>query len=538
MAYQFNVFTSNFDLVGAGSSYSLPTASTSVLGGVKIDGTTITIAGGVISAVGGGSGTVTSVSVVTANGVSGSVATATTTPAITLSLGVITPTTVNSITLSGASTPALAVTGTSSISGANTGDQTNISGNAGTVTTNANLTGPITSSGNATAIANSIALPASPTTTTQTPADNSTKIATTAYVDNAVLGQNFKEAVRVATTANLVGTYLNGASGVGATFTYTATGVDTVDGVTLALGNRILLKNQTSDFQNGIYTVTTAGAIGIAGILTRATDADQSGEYKTGDSNFVTAGTVLTSTTWAYTGIDSPTVGTTSLTYVQAAGLGQYTSGNGITVTGSSIAIDTSITVDKTTAQTLTNKTLTSPIMTAPVLGTPASGSAANLTSFPTLNQNTSGTAANLSGTPALPNGTTATTQAAADNSTKLATTAYADTGLALKLSLTGGVLTGAIGLPITSTSTSITLDGTHYTVLVDASGAAKTITLPVASGVTGRIYNIKKTDSTANTVTVDANASELIDGGLTAVIAQQYTTLSIQCDGSNWYII
>ena len=67
-------------------------------------------------------GTVTSVSVTTANGVSGSVATNTTTPAITLTLGAITPTTVNGITLSGTSTPTLAVTGTSSISGANTGD--------------------------------------------------------------------------------------------------------------------------------------------------------------------------------------------------------------------------------------------------------------------------------------------------------------------------------------------------------------------------------------------------------------------------------
>jgi len=58
-------------------------------------------------------------------------------------------------------------------------------------------------------------------------------------------------------------------------------------------------------------------------------------------------------------------------------------------------------------------------------------GSAANLTDFPTLNQNTTGTAANLSGTPALPNGTTATTQSASDNSTKLATTAYADAKVA-----------------------------------------------------------------------------------------------------------
>lgn len=80
---------------------------------------------------GGGTGTVTSVSVTTANGVSGSVATATTTPAISLTLGAITPTTVNGVTLSGSSTPTLAVTGTSTISGThsgtssgtNTGDQ-------------------------------------------------------------------------------------------------------------------------------------------------------------------------------------------------------------------------------------------------------------------------------------------------------------------------------------------------------------------------------------------------------------------------------
>lgn len=69
-----------------------------------------------------GSGTVTSVSVTTANGVSGSVATATTTPAISLTLGAITPTSVNSVVLSGSATPTLAVTGTSSISGTNTGD--------------------------------------------------------------------------------------------------------------------------------------------------------------------------------------------------------------------------------------------------------------------------------------------------------------------------------------------------------------------------------------------------------------------------------
>lgn len=204
----------------------------------------------------------------------------------------------------------------------------------------------------------------SSTATTQTPADNSTKVATTAYVDAAVLGQNFKEAALVATTANLVGTYVAGV------FTYTATGTDTIDGVTLALGNRVLVKNQTTTFQNGIYSVTTAGALGVAGVLTRTTDANSSTEFKTGDSIFVTSGTANSNTTWAYTGIDNPTIGTTAITYAQTAGQGTVTAGNGITVTGLSVAIDTSVTVDLSTAQTLTNKTLTSPVINSSLSGT------------------------------------------------------------------------------------------------------------------------------------------------------------------------
>lgn len=110
---------------------------------------------------GGGTGTVTDVSVVTANGISGSVATSTTTPAITLTLGAITPTSVNSVVVSGSSTPTIAVTGTTTISGThsgsssgtNTGDQTSVTGNSGTATALATsrtigiLTGDATSAG-------------------------------------------------------------------------------------------------------------------------------------------------------------------------------------------------------------------------------------------------------------------------------------------------------------------------------------------------------------------------------------------------------
>lgn len=204
----------------------------------------------------------------------------------------------------------------------------------------------------------------SSTATTQAPSDNSTKIATTGYVDAAVLGQNFKEAALVATTTNLVGVYVAGV------FTYTATGTDNIDGVNLALGNRVLVKNQTTTFQNGIYSVTTAGSLGVAGVLTRTSDANMSSEFKTGDSIFITSGTANANTTWAYTGSDSPNIGTDAITYAQTAGQGTVTAGNGIAITGLSVAIDTSITVDKTTAQTLTNKTLTAPVLGGTVTGT------------------------------------------------------------------------------------------------------------------------------------------------------------------------
>lgn len=224
----------------------------------------------------------------------------------------------------------------------------------------------------------------SSTATTQAPSDNSTKLATTAYVDAAVLGQNFKEAAKYASTAALPSlVYNNGTAGVGATLTGVAFGAITFDGSTPSVNDRVLVKNQASTFQNGIYTVTIVGTAGTVFVLTRTTDANVSSEFKTGDSLFVTSGTSNSATTWAYTGIDSPTMGTDAITFVQTAGQGSFTSGNGITITGNSIAIDTSVTVDKTTAQTLTNKTLTSPILTTPALGTPASGTLTNATGLP-----------------------------------------------------------------------------------------------------------------------------------------------------------
>lgn len=296
-------------------------------------------------------GTVTAVSIASANGFTGS-SSGGATPALTIA------TSINSPVLAGNGTAIAAAT---------------TSGSGSTVILQGSPTITTAALGSSTA-------------TTQSPSDNSTKLATTAYVDAAVLGQNFKEAGKYATTGALPSVvYANGSSGVGATLTGVALAAIAVDSASPAVADRILVKNQVDNTQNGIYTVTATGSGVAVFVLTRALDANQSSEFKTGDSIFITSGTVNSSTTWAYTGIDSPTIGAggSALTYAQTAGQGTVTAGNGITVTGLSVAIDTSITVDKTTAQTLTNKTLTSPIMTAPALGTPASGVMTNVTGVP-----------------------------------------------------------------------------------------------------------------------------------------------------------
>jgi len=88
------------------------------------------------------------------------------------------------------------------------------------------------------------------------------------------------------------------------------------------------------------------------------------------------------------------------------------------------------------------------------------------------------------------------------------------------------------------SISGATTLDDTHHTVIGDATSAAFTVTLPAATSNSGRVYVIKKIDSSANVVTVDGNASETIDGATTHALSSQYDFVRIQCDGSNWHII
>jgi hypothetical protein len=162
----------------------------------------------------------------------------------------------------------------------------------------------------------------------------STDAATKQYVDDVAQGLNIHAASWAGTTANLNATYNNGTSGVGATLTNAGTqAAFQTDGITPSLNDRILVKNQTTTSQNGIYTLTTIGSGSTNWVLTRATDFDQAVEIAGGDFTFVDNGTTLANTGWVQVD-EVTTVGTDPIVWQQFSGAGTYTASNGVLLTG------------------------------------------------------------------------------------------------------------------------------------------------------------------------------------------------------------
>ena len=267
--------------------------------------------------------------------------------------------------------------------------------------------------------------------------------ATKAYVDATRQGLSVKDAVRAATTASNI----------------TLSGLQTVDGIVVAANDRVLVKNQTIQSENGIYAAS-------AGSWARTADADaNSAEITGGTFMFVQEGTLNADSGWVCTNDGVVLVGTTALTFTQFSGAGMITAGTGLTKTGNSIDIigtagritanadsidiastyvgQTSITTLGTvttgtwtgttiavvnggtgvtsstgsgsnvlnTSPSLTTPTLTTPTLVTPVLGTPGSGNFSTGTfTWPTFNQNTTGSAGSLNATLAVAGGGTGVT--------------------------------------------------------------------------------------------------------------------------------
>ena len=174
--------------------------------------------------------------------------------------------------------------------------------------------------------------------------------ATKAYVDSLANGLDVKQSVRAASTSALTATYSNGSSGVGATLTNAGTQAAlTLDSIALSVGNRVLIKDQSAEEQNGVYTVTTVGTISTNWVLTRATDFDNSPGTEVGPGVFffVEEGTTQQDNGYVISTDDAIIIGTSPIMFSQFSGAGQITAGDGLTKSGNTInAVGTSNRID------------------------------------------------------------------------------------------------------------------------------------------------------------------------------------------------
>lgn len=139
--------------------------------------------------------------------------------------------------------------------------------------------------------------------------------ATKAYVDASRLGLDVKASVRVVALSNI-----------------TLSGIQTIDGVVLVAGDRVLVAGQTAAATNGIYVVAS-------GSWTRSIDADTNTKVTAGLFTFVAEGSVYADSSWVLTTNDSITLGNTSLTFVQFASAGQTIAGDGLIKSGNQIDV-------------------------------------------------------------------------------------------------------------------------------------------------------------------------------------------------------
>lgn len=143
---------------------------------------------------------------------------------------------------------------------------------------------------------------------------NAQDAATKQYVDSTAQGLDVKASVKAATTANI-----------------TLSAPQTIDGVSVVAGDRVLVKNQTAQSANGIYVVA-------AGSWTRSSDMDVWTEFP-GAFTFVEEGATQADTGWVCTVNAGGTLGTTNVTWAQFSGAGTYTAGTGLTLSGGQFSI-------------------------------------------------------------------------------------------------------------------------------------------------------------------------------------------------------
>lgn len=349
--------------------------------------------------------------------------------------------------------------------------------------------------------------------------------ATKNYVDTVAQGLDAKQSVRAATTANgtLATAFANG---------------QTIDGVVLATGNRILLKNQTTQADNGIYVVNASGA------PTRAADFDNWSEVP-GAFAFVEEGTVNGNTGWTCTSDAGGTIGSTAVVFTQFSGAGSYTAGAGLQLTGTQFSIDSTV-ATLAGAQALSNKTLVTPDIGV------AMGTSLTLTSSTPFTA--TGVNANFElGAKATPNTPFIDFNSSGNSNDYdvrlIASGGGAGSGLGTMTIGADVINLGAGNLiamstgfsnpvPVTKTGTSGSQGQTDASLIINASGAF-TLTLLSAATYPGRWLHIKSiaaqtiNSASANIVPIGSAAAA---AALLASGAGKWAIL--QSNGTNWVVM
>jgi hypothetical protein len=343
--------------------------------------------------------------------------------------------------------------------------------------------------------------------------------ATKHYADGVAGTLSSKPAVTAATTTTLpTYVYGNGTLGVGATLTATATGTLTIDGHLVALNDLIYVKNETGGGApyNGLYTCTTAGAVGVLYVLTRNITMQTAMQFS-GATIEVEAGTVNALTGWLNTNVGAVVVGTTNITSVQVSGpgtayVGTYNGNTWTTGTGTlTLGAGKTTTFDHTSTFTTTDaQTYTFPITSATLARTDAANT---FTGHQTIEGVTS-TGATGTGTLVFSISPTFTGTAA------FAAATY--TG-----QITSTLVTGTAPFVVASTTAVANLTATTATTATNLTGGTvSATTLTASSTVTLSPANVAVTISPSGTGTVAINPAGALTISPTAASTMNNTSV------------